>query len=139
MSCQTAPINQGLSPEGGGLPVNLCVTYDVLPWTQNLPDSCGGYTRGQNRVVAQLRNSTTFQLTAAPSNVVVTFDLERSDCLGNQTETLIVTIPQGQVQGQTIFDATNCESCPSTSLPETVTKTITGLVSITPSSITECQ
>jgi hypothetical protein len=139
LSCQTAPINQGLSPEGGGLPVNLCVTYDVLPWTQNLPDSCGGYTRGQNRVVAQLRNSTTFQLTAAPSNVVVTFDLERSDCLGNQTETLTVTIPQGQVQGQTIFDATNCESCPSTSLPETVTKTITGLVSITPSSITECQ
>lgn len=139
LSCQTAPINQGLSPEGGGLPVNLCVTYDVLPWTQNLPDSCGGYTRGQNRVVAQLRNSTTFQLTPAPSNVVVTFDLERSDCLGNQTETLTVTIPQGQVQGQTIFDATNCESCPSTSLPETVTKTITGLVSITPSSITECQ
>jgi hypothetical protein len=115
------------------------VTYDVLPWTQNLPDSCGGYSRGQNRVIAQLRNSTTNALVQATNNVVVTFDVERTDCLGTQTETLTVTIPQGQVQGQSLIDAINCESCPATSLPETVTNIVTGIQNITPSSITECQ
>jgi hypothetical protein len=139
LNCQTAPVNQGLTTLGGEPSVSLCVTYDVLPWTQNLPDSCGGYTRGQNRVIAQLRNSTTNALVQATNNVVVTFDVERTDCLGTQNETLTVTIPQGQVQGQSLIDATNCESCPTTNLPETVTKIVTGIQNITPSSITECQ
>lgn len=139
LACQTAPINQGLTPQGGGEPVSLCITYDILPWTQNLPDSCGGYTRGQNRVIVQLRNSVTNALVAATNNVVVTFNVERNDCLGTQNETLNVTVPQGQVQGQSLLDVTNCESCPATSLPETVTKTVTGIQSITPSSITECE
>ena len=139
LTCQTAPINQGLTPQGGGEPVSLCITYDILPWTQNLPDSCGGYTREQNRVIVQLRNSVTNALVAATNNVVVTFDVQRNDCLGTQNETLTVTVPQGLVQGQTIFDSTTCESCPATTLPETVTKTITGIQSITPSSITECE
>jgi hypothetical protein len=139
LNCQTAPVNQGLTTLGGEPSVSLCVTYDVLPWTQNLPDSCGGYTRGQNRVIAQLRNSTTNALVQATNNVVVTFDVERTDCLGTQNETLTVTIPQGQVQGQSLIDATNCESCPATNLPETVTKIVTGIQNITPSSITECQ
>jgi hypothetical protein len=139
LNCQTAPINQGLTTLGGEPSVSLCVTYDVLPWTQNLPDSCGGYSRGQNRVIAQLRNSTTNALVQATNNVVVTFDVERTDCLGTQTETLTVTIPQGQVQGQSLIDAINCESCPATSLPETVTNIVTGIQNITPSSITECQ
>ena len=138
LQCTTAPINQGLTSEGGE-PLSLCITYDVLPWTQNLPDSCGGYTRGQNRVIVQLRNSITNALVQATNNVVVTFTLDRSDCLGNQTESLIVTVPQGQVQGQSIFDATNCEACPTSNLPETVTKTVTGIQTITPSSISECQ
>jgi hypothetical protein len=139
LNCQTAPVNQGLTTLGGEPSFSLCVTYDVLPWTQNLPDSCGGYTRGQNRVIAQLRNSTTNALVQATNNVVVTFDIERTDCLGTQNETLTVTIPQGQVQGQSLIDATNCESCPTTNLPETVTKIVTGIQNITPSSITECQ
>ena len=139
LACQTAPIDQGLTPQGGGEPVSLCITYDIFPWTQNLPDSCGGYTRGQNRVIVQLRNSVTNALVAATNNVVVTFNVERNDCLGTQYETLNVTIAQAQVQGQTIFDVTTCESCPATSLPETVTKTVTGIQSITPSSITECE
>jgi hypothetical protein len=139
LTCQTAPIDQGLTPQGGGEPVSLCITYDILPWTQNLPDSCGGYTREQSRVIVQLRNSVTNALVAATNNVVVTFDVQRNDCLGTQNETLTVTVPQGLVQGQTIFDSTTCESCPATTLPETVTKTITGIQSITPSSITECE
>jgi hypothetical protein len=139
LTCQTAPIDQGLTPQGGGEPVSLCITYDILPWTQNLPDSCGGYTREQNRVIVQLRNSVTNALVAATNNVVITFDVQRNDCLGTQNETLTVTVPQGLVQGQTIFDTTTCESCPATTLPETVTKTITGIQSITPSSITECE
>jgi hypothetical protein len=139
LTCQTAPIDQGLTPQGGGEPVSLCITYDILPWTQNLPDSCGGYTREQNRVIVQLRNSVTNALVAATNNVVVTFDVQRNDCLGTQNETLTVTVPQGLVQGQTIFDTTTCESCPATTLPETVTKTITAIQSITPSSITECE
>ena len=138
-NCQLAPINQGLTPGEPTQTVSLCVTYDVLPWTQNLPDSCGGYTRGQNRVIAQLRNSVTNALVPATNNVTVTFTLERNDCLGTQNETLVVTIPQAQVQGQSIFDATNCENCQTTSLPDTVTKTVVGIQSITPSSITECQ
>jgi hypothetical protein len=138
LQCQTAPINQGLTPQGGET-VSLCITYDVLPWTQNLPDSCGGYTRGQNRVIVQLRNSVTNAIVAATNNVVVTFNLERNDCLGTQSETLTVTVLQGQNQGQAIFDATTCEACPATTLPETVTKTIVGIQTITPSSITECQ
>jgi len=137
LQCQTAPVNQGLTPSEGG--VSLCVTYDVLPWTQNLPDSCGGYTRAQERVVVQLRNNVTNALTPATSNVVATFNLVRQDCLGSQNETLVVTIPQGQSQAQGIYDATNCEACPATTLPETVTKTIVGIQTITPSSITECQ
>ena len=71
--------------------------------------------------------------------MVVTFNVERNDCLGTQNETLNVTVPQGQVQGQSLLDVINCESCPATSLPETVTKTVTGIQSITPSSITECE
>ena len=138
-NCQLAPVNQGLTPGEPTQTVSLCVTYDVLPWTQNLPDSCGGYTRGQNRVIAQLRNSVTNALVPATNNVTVTFTLERNDCLGTQNETLVVTIPQAQVQGQSIFDATNCENCQTTSLPDTVTKTVVGIQSITPSSITECQ
>ena len=138
LQCQTAPINQGLTPQGGE-PAALCVTYNVSSWTQNLPDSCGGYTRNQNRVVVQVRNPLTNAITAAVNNVVVTFNLERNDCLGTQSETLTVTVLQGQTQGQAIFDATTCEACPATSLPETVTKTIVGIQTITPSSITECQ
>jgi hypothetical protein len=87
----------------------------------------------------QLRNNVTNALTPATSNVVVTFNLVRQDCLGSQNETLVVTIPQGQSQAQGIYDTTNCEACPATTLPETVTKTIVGIQTITPSSITECQ
>lgn len=134
LQCQTAPINQGLTPAE-----NTCFTYEVQQWTQNLPDSCGGYTRGQQRVVVQLRNDVTNALVPATSNVVVVFNITRQDCLGSQSETLTVTIPQGQSQGQAIFDATNCEACPATSIPETVTKSVTGVQSITPSSINQCQ
>jgi len=134
LQCQTAPINQGLTPAEG-----VCITYTVQQWTQNLPDSCGGYTRGQERVLVQLRNDVTNALTPATSNITVTFNVERQDCLGTQNETLLVSIPQGQSQGQGIIDATNCEACPATSLPETVTKSVTGILSISPSSINQCQ
>ena len=133
LQCQTAPINQGLTPAEG-----VCITYTVQQWTQNLPDSCGGYTRGQERILVQLRNDVTNALTPATSNITVTFNVERQDCLGTQNETLLVSIPQGQSQGQGIIDATNCEACPATTLPETVTKSVTGILSISPSSITQC-
>jgi hypothetical protein len=133
LQCQTAPVNQGLTPAE-----SVCITYTVQQWTQNLPDSCGGYTRAQERVLVQLRNDVTNALTPATSNILVTFNVERQDCLGTQNETLIVSIPQGQSQGQGIIDATNCESCPATTLPETVTKTVTGILSISPSSINQC-
>jgi hypothetical protein len=102
-------------------------------------DSCGGYTREQNRVLVQLRNSVTNAIIQATSNVVITFDVLYNDCLGSQTETLTVTILQGQTQGQAIFDATSCEICPLSILPETVTRSIVGIQSITPSSINQCQ
>jgi hypothetical protein len=86
----------------------------------------------------QLRNDVTNALTPATSNITVTFNVERQDCLGTQNETLLVSIPQGQSQGQGIIDATNCEACPATTLPETVTKSVTGILSISPSSITQC-
>jgi len=132
-TCQSSSTNSNSSPQG------LCVTYDVLPWNINLPDQCGGYDREQNRVLVQLRNSTTNALTQAPTNVVVEFTVQRTDCLGSQNETLTVTIPQGQIQAQGLFDVTTCEYCPSTSLPSTVTKSVSGVYSITPSSIIECE
>ena len=138
-ACQSAPVGQGLTPIDGQEPIARCVSYDVLPWTQNLPDSCGGYTREQNRVIVQLRNSVTNAIIQATSNVVITFDVLYNDCLGSQTETLTVTILQGQTQGQAIFDATSCEICPLSILPETVTRSIVGIQSITPSSINQCQ
>ena len=122
---------------GGGTPTQVgCVTYTDELFQAGRPDSCGGYDRETNRVTVSLTsNGVPIQAT---SPITVTFTITRSDCLGFVTEYLTVIIPQGQTQGQGIYDSTNCEICQITAVPNTVTKTVDGIYTITPSSITLC-
>jgi len=124
---------------GGGTPTQVsCITYNDSIYQTNLPDSCGGYTRTRNQIVVTLRDNISGIPVNAISPVSVTFEITRSDCLGNTSEYLTVVIPQGQSQGYGLFDSSNCEDCQVTAVPETVTKTLSGVYTITPSSITEC-
>jgi hypothetical protein len=134
LSTPNVTSSPGLTPTPS--PVSLCISYVDNNYLNNLPDSCGGYTRTQNQVVITLLNNGTPY--PAPSTVTVTFDLEITDCLGNSTADFSVTIPAGQTTGSRVYDSSNCENCPYTSLPDTVTKSILGISSITPSTITEC-
>jgi hypothetical protein len=122
---------------GGGTPTQVaCVTYTDELFQSGRPDSCGGYDRETSRVTVSLTsNGVPIQAT---SPITVNFTITRSDCLGFATEYLTVIIPQGQTQGQGIYDSTNCEICPTTAVPNTVTKTVDGIYTITPSSITLC-
>lgn len=122
---------------GGGTPTQVaCVTYTDELFQAGRPDSCGGYDRETSRVTVSLTsNGVPIQAT---SPITVNFTITRSDCLGFATEYLTVIIPQGQTQGQGIYDSTNCEICPTTAVPNTVTKTVDGIYTITPSSITLC-
>jgi len=122
---------------GGGTPTQVaCVTYTDELFQAARPDSCGGYDRETNRVTVSLTsNGVPIQAT---SPITVTFTITRSDCLGFVTEYLTVIIPQGQTQGQGIYDSTTCEICQITAVPNTVTKTVDGIYTITPSSITLC-
>jgi len=134
LSTPNVTSSPGLTPTPS--PVSLCISYVDNNYLNNLPDSCGGYTRTQNQVVITLLNNGTPY--PAPSTVTVTFDLEITDCLGNSTADFSVTIPAGQTTGSRVYDSSNCENCPYTSLPDTVTKSILGISSITPSTISEC-
>jgi hypothetical protein len=125
---------------GGGTPTQVgCVTYDENIFQTNLPDSCGGYTRVANQVVATLQNTSNGIPVVATSPVTITFEIERNDCLGISIETLTISIPQGQSTGVGYYDSTNCEECQATAVNETVTKSLVQILSITPSSITQCR
>jgi hypothetical protein len=93
---------------GGGTPTQVgCVTYDENIFQTNLPDSCGGYTRVRNQVVATLQNTSNGIPVVATSPVTITFEIERNDCLGISIETLTISIPQGQSTGVGYYDSTN--------------------------------
>jgi len=113
-----------------------CITYTDENFGSNLPDQCGGYSGTSNKVTVFLTNNNI--PVAAIQNVQVTFELERTDCLGNETEDFTVTILQGQTSGSKTYISSTCEYCQVTSLPNTVTKSILTIKSITPSTITEC-
>jgi hypothetical protein len=134
LSTPTPSSTPGVTPTSS--PSILCISYDDTNYLNNLPDGCGGYTRTQNQVTITLLNNGVPY--SAPSTVTVTFDMEIIDCLGNSTADFIVTIPAGQTFGSRIYDSTNCEPCPATSLDDIVTKSILSVSSITPSTITEC-
>ena len=134
LSTPTPSSTPGVTPTSS--PAILCISYDDTNYLNNLPDGCGGYTRTQNQVTITLLNNGVPY--SAPSTVTVTFDMEITDCLGNSTVDFIVTIPAGQTSGSRIYDSTNCEPCPFTSLDDIVTKSILSVSSITPSTITEC-
>jgi len=124
----------GLTPTPS--PLALCVTLSESIFRTGLPDQCGGYTRQDNQVTVTLRNGGTPY--PAPTNVTVTIELSTSDCLGNGTTNLVISIPQGQTSASKTYTVTTCDICPSTNLNDTVTSTLDGIISITPSTITEC-
>ncbi len=124
----------GLTPTPS--PLALCVTLAESVYRTGLPDQCGGYTRQDNQVTVTLRNNGTPY--PAQTNVTVTIELSTSDCLGNGTTNLVITIPQGQTSASGVYTVTTCDICPSTNLNDTVTSTLDGIISITPSTISEC-
>jgi hypothetical protein len=124
----------GLTPTPS--PLALCVTLSESIFRTGLPDQCGGYTRQDNQVTVTLRNGGTPY--PAPTNVTVTIELSTSDCLGNGTTNLVISIPQGQTSASKTYTVTTCDICPSTNLNDTVTSIVDGIISITPSTITEC-
>jgi hypothetical protein len=124
---------------GGSTPTQVgCIDYTESIFQTNLPDSCGGYTRARNQVIVSLLNTSNGVAFIATSPVTVVFEIQRNDCLGTSTETLSIVIPQGQSTGVGYYDSTNCEECQVTSVNETVTKSLVQILTITPSSITEC-
>ena len=145
VSCQANPVvvitqtpnvtkTPGLTPTPS--PVSLCITTSESVYRSNLPDQCGGYTRQENQVTVTLRNGGVPY--PAPTTVTVTIELDVSDCLGNSTANLVITIPQGQTSASGIYNSTTCDICPYSSLPDTVVTLVNSVISITPSTISEC-
>ncbi len=122
---------------GQPTPVN-CIKYDEEIFRTGRPDGCGGYTAEESRVTVTLYDSTGNIIVNAPTNITVVFDIQVNDCLGTTTETLTVTIPQGLSSGFGVYNSFNNEICPVTSLCDTVTKSVQGITSITPSTVNEC-
>jgi hypothetical protein len=122
---------------GQPTPVN-CVKYDVELFRVGRPDGCGTYDAEESRVTVTLYDSTGSVVVNATTNVTVVFDLLEVDCLGNSTISLPVVIPQGQSSGSAVYTSTTKEICPFTSLCDNVTRSIQGITSITPSTVTEC-
>lgn len=115
-------------------PVSLCVTMTESVFRNNTPDECGTYTRQQRQVTVTLRNNNVPY--PAPTNVVVTVQLERIDCGVVTNENLVITIPQGQTSGSGVYTSYSCSICQGFNGLET--KTNEGIISITPSTITSC-
>jgi len=113
-----------------------CITYTDENFGSNLPDQCGGYSGTSNKITVFLTQNNIS--VAAVQNIQVKFEIERTDCLGNDTEILTVIIPQGQTSGSKTYISSICEYCQTTSLPNTVFRSILQIDSITPSTITEC-
>jgi len=113
-----------------------CISYTDENFGSNLPDQCGGYSGTSNKITVFLTQNNI--PVAAVQNIQVKFEMERTDCLGNDTEILTVTIPQGQTSGSKTYISATCEFCQVTSLPNTVSRSILLIDSITPSTITEC-
>jgi hypothetical protein len=123
----------------GGQPTPVkCVKYDEEIFRTGRPDGCGGYTAEESRVTVTLYDSTGNIVVTAPTNITVVFDIQVNDCLGTTTETLTVTIPQGLSSAFGVYTSFNNEICPVTSLCNTVTKSVQGITSITPSTVNEC-
>lgn len=115
-------------------PVSLCVTMTESVFRNNLPDECGTYTRQQRQVTVTLRNNNVPY--PAPTNVVVTVQLERIDCGVVTNEDLRITIPQGQTSGSGVYTSYSCSICQGFNGIET--KSNEGIISITPSTIISC-
>jgi hypothetical protein len=122
---------------GQPTPVN-CVRYTDELYRTGRPDGCGGYTAEESRVTVTLYDSTGNIVVNASTNITVVFDIQVNDCLGTTTETLTVTVPQGLSSGFGVYTSFNNETCPVTALCDTVTKSVQGIASITPSTVTEC-
>lgn len=114
--------------------VSLCVTMAESVFRNNVPDECGTYTKQQRQVTVTLRNNNVPY--PAPTNVVVTVQLERIDCGVVTNENLAITIPQGQTSGSAVYTSYSCSICQGFNGLET--KSNEGIISITPSTITSC-
>lgn len=122
---------------GQPTPVN-CVKYDVELFRVGRPDGCGTYDAEESRVTATLYDSTGSVVVNATTNITVVFDLLESNCLGNSSISLPVVIPQGQSSGSAVYTSTTKEICPLTSLCDNLTRSVQGISSISPSTVTEC-
>jgi hypothetical protein len=122
---------------GQPTPVN-CVRYTDELYRTGRPDGCGTYDADQNIVVVTLYDAAGTSVVNATTNITVVFDILVQSCLSPATETLTVTIPQGQSSGNATYESFNREYCPATSLCTNVFKTVQGITSITPSTVTEC-
>jgi len=126
-----------LCVNGQPTPVN-CVKFTDQIFRTGRPDECGTYDAQESRIVVTLYDSTGSVIVNATTNITVTFTLDVNDCLGVSTETVNVIIPQGLSSGNVVYTSFNRVICPFTALCDTLTKSVQGISSITPSTVTAC-
>jgi hypothetical protein len=122
---------------GQPTPVN-CVRFTDEIFRVGKPDGCGSYDREESLVTVTLFDQSGTSVVAATTNITVVMDIAVQDCLGQSTEVLTISIPQGQSSGTGVYNSYNKEICPVTSLCGDVLKSIRGISSITPSTVIEC-
>jgi hypothetical protein len=122
---------------GQPTPVN-CIRFTDEIFRVGKPDGCGTYDREESLVTVTLFDQAGTSVVAATTNITVVMDIAVQDCLGQSTEVLTISIPQGQSSGTGVYNSYNKEICPVTSLCSDVLKSIQGISSITPSTVTEC-
>ena len=129
--------NCELCTNGQPTPVN-CVRYSEEIFRVGRPDGCGGYDAEESRVTVTLYDQSGNNVVIATTNITVVFNIQRDDCLGSVNESLNIVIPQGQSFASGVYTSFNREICPVTALCDDVTKSVQGVDTITPSTVTQC-
>lgn len=104
--------------------------------TVGLPDFCGGYSRNETTLrVTNFDESNVQSVTSV--EIVVEISLEVSDCVDTRYETIFITLPVGLSTVTYNFVSLNLEDCPITGVCSQITRTVSSVVSITPSTVTK--
>lgn len=116
-----------------------CVLVDfIYNMNPGIADGCGGYQRTDYTARATLYNYYGGSPIVANQNIVIDFDATYSDCLGNVSTSLGITINSGSSYGEVTYTAYSYEHCPFDNQCLPVSTTINSILSISPSAYLEC-
>jgi hypothetical protein len=117
-----------------------CVTVVSGGETVGIPDSCGSYSAIRSSLIATLYDNNS-NIIVAQSEVSVDISLDYTDCLGNGTETIRITIPVGSSTATVTYISYDLAQCPFDLVCTPVTRTYLNnsqVTSILPSTIILC-